>query len=190
MRYRPDHVRLSHQLGSNHGPLIIGQQETGLERTLAGLDVNSYGGIYHEQLLGHPFVSRLGYSNLNDRSPSYQGEYPPDQLPSSAELYTPAFTPRSSAPSPPWSPSYSPYSTYGFQPTAWAAYYPGAIGQERGVPVLPQARGSHSLQQHRHPGKSVARQGHEYGSAHHNVVDVERIRQGTDVRTTVRLHIP
>ena len=51
--------------------------------------------------------------------------------------------------------------------------------------MLPQARASYPVQQHRHIGKPVARQGHEYGSAHHNFVDVERIRQGTDVRTTV-----
>lgn len=185
MRYRPDHDRFSHQVGNNNGPLIIGQQESGIERALGSLDINSHTGIYHDQSLGRPFVPALSYANPIDRSPGYKREYLPESLPSPAEVYTPAFTPRSSAPSPPWSPAYSPYSTYGFQSPAWAAYYPGTIGQERGVPVPPQARASHSLQQHRHSGKSVTRQGHEYGSAHHNVVDVERIRQGTDVRTTV-----
>ena len=187
MRYRPDHDRLSHQIGINHGPLIIGQQESGLERALGGLDINGYGAIYHDQLLGPPFVSALSYPHLNNRSPGYQREFLPEPSLSPAEVYTPTFTSRSSAPSPPWSPAYSPYSNYGFQSPAWAGYYPGAIGQERGVPVPPQARASHSLQQHRHSAKPLARQGHEYGSAHHNVVDVERIRQGTDVRTTVKI---
>ena len=36
------------------------------------------------------------------------------------------------------------------------------------------------------PHKNGQRHNHEYASGHHNVVDVERIRQGLDVRTTVR----
>lgn len=56
--------------------------------------------------------------------------------------------------------------------------------------MLPQARVPYPIPQQRHSGKPVTRQGHEYGSAHHNVVDVERIRQGTDVRTTVSIWYP
>lgn len=190
MRYRPEQDRLSHPTENQNGPLIIGQQDTGLERSFGSLDVNGYGGIYHDQMLNPPFISALNYSNPNDRSLGYQGDYLPELFPSPAEVYSPAITPRSSAPSPPWSPAYSPYSAYGFQSPAWAAYYPGTIGQERGVPGLPQARTSHLLQSHRQTGKPAARQGHEYGSAHHNVVDVERIRQGTDVRTTVWIDAP
>lgn len=187
MRYRPDHDRFSCQFGNSQGPLIIGQEESGLERAFGSLNINNCGGIYNDELLGPSFVSTLNYASPSNRSSGYQREFIPEPLPSPPEIYTPSFTPRSSVPSPPWSPAYSPYSNYGFQSPAWPGYYPGTIGQERGAPILPQARASYPLQQQRHSGKPVARQGHEYGSAHHNVVDVERIRQGTDVRTTVSI---
>lgn len=186
-RYRPDHDRLASQFGNSHGPLIIGQQESSLERAFGNLNIKTCGGIYSDELIGPSFVSALKYANPSDRSPGYQREFVPEPLPSPPEVYTPSFTPRSSVPSPPWSPAYSPYSNYGFQSPAWPGYYPGTIGQERGAPILPQARVSYPIQQQRHSGKSVMRQSHEYGSAHHNVVDVERIRQGTDVRTTVSI---
>lgn len=181
--YRLGRERLSHHSGRNPGPFIIGHQETGLERALDGLDVNRYSGTHHNQLLGPSFVPALRYAPSNDRSSNYQREYLPESLSAPAEVFTPPFTARSSATSPPWSPAYSSFSSYGLHSPVWATYYPGAIGQERGVPVPPQVRSSHPLQ--RHAAKSLARQEHEYKSAHHNIVDVERIRQGTDVRTTV-----
>ncbi|KAI9836681.1 MAG: hypothetical protein M1819_001317 [Sarea resinae] len=61
---------------------------------------------------------------------------------------------------------------------------PGAIGQERGQFCHPQYRtGPQSPQrrgQPRHGGR------HDHGG-HHNVVDIERIRRGLDVRTTIML---
>jgi hypothetical protein len=59
---------------------------------------------------------------------------------------------------------------------------PGVVGQERVdhspryAPLVYYQRGS--------PMK-MNRSTHDYASGHHNVVDVERIRQGLDVRTTV-----
>lgn len=65
------------------------------------------------------------------------------------------------------------------------AYGPGAIGQERGTVPSPQVRSGPYPQQQRGPLRVVGRQNNDYTSGHHNVVDVERIRRGLDVRTTV-----
>ncbi|KAI9761197.1 MAG: hypothetical protein M1840_001997 [Geoglossum simile] len=65
----------------------------------------------------------------------------------------------------------------------------GVIGQERGLlrqssDYLPgrysgQNRGTHN--------RVVARHDQDYTAGHHNVVDIERIRRGLDVRTTIML---
>ena len=65
------------------------------------------------------------------------------------------------------------------------AYGPGAIGQEREMAPPPQVRSGPYPQQHRGSSRMVGRQNSDYTSGHHNVVDVERIRRGLDVRTTV-----
>ena len=80
---------------------------------------------------------------------------------------------------------YNDYPGYGVPLPPWLAYGPGAIGQERGLAPSPHSRTGHYSQQHRGPARVVGRQNNEYTSGHHNVVDVERIRRGLDVRTTV-----
>ena len=88
--------------------------------------------------------------------------------------------------SPFWSPNYGRFLNSGIQSPIWAAFNPGAIGQERGTPgLLHQRQGYHHPQQTRTQCKIGARQSHDYASGHHNVVDIDRIRQGIDVRTTV-----
>ena len=70
---------------------------------------------------------------------------------------------------------------------AWDVFGPGAIGQERGQTHQPQFRiGAYSPQRRGAP-RFGGRHTHDFASGHHNVVDVERIRRGLDVRTTVGL---
>ena len=69
--------------------------------------------------------------------------------------------------------------------SSWEMLGPGAIGQERGQVYQPQLKNG-GFSSHRHgPLKFGSRQPHDFASGHHNVVDVERIRRGLDVRTTV-----
>lgn len=70
---------------------------------------------------------------------------------------------------------------------AWDVFGPGAIGQERGQTYQPQFRNGTYSPQRRGPLKFGGRHAHDFASGHHNVVDVERIRRGLDVRTTVGL---
>ena len=67
----------------------------------------------------------------------------------------------------------------------WDVLGPGAIGQERGQTFQPQFRSGPYSPQRRGPPKFGGRHTHDFASGHHNVVDVERIRRGLDVRTTV-----
>ena len=83
---------------------------------------------------------------------------------------------------------YDNYPCYGVPLPPLLAYGPGAIGQERDLAPSPHYRTGPYLQQHRGPARVVGRQNNEYTSGHHNVVDVERIRRGLDVRTTVIYH--
>lgn len=70
---------------------------------------------------------------------------------------------------------------------AWDVFGPGAIGQERGQTYQPQLRNGAYSPQRRGPPRFGGRHTHDFASGHHNVVDVERIRRGLDVRTTVSL---
>ena len=78
--------------------------------------------------------------------------------------------------------------TYGIPPQHSPATFSdqhGTIGQERSEP--PQAQ-SHHGRNSQHRGSSSgfgSRRGTNYSSAPHNIVDVDRITRGLDVRTTV-----
>ena len=87
--------------------------------------------------------------------------------------------------SPFWGQNYSTFLNSGLQSPIWTALNPGAIGQERGTPTLLHQRQGYYPQHGRAQSKIGGRQSHEYTSGHHNIVDIDRIRQGIDVRTTV-----
>ena len=106
-------------------------------------------------------------------------------MPSPLALQESSFNAPDSGESSPWSPYFSPYHEYGIQSPLWSPYPPGAIGQERATPVMSPYRAGFYPYHQRFPFKLMGRQT-DFPSGHHNVVDVERIRQGLDVRTTVR----
>ena len=103
--------------------------------------------------------------------------------------YDPSYTGFAARQNVPWNPYFQPYPVFGIPSPPWAAYGHGTIGQERdSTPFLP-SRVGHPYQ-NRGSVKQGGRQHHDYASGHHNVVDIDRIRQGTDVRTTVRPSLP
>ena len=67
---------------------------------------------------------------------------------------------------------------------AWDVH--GAIGQERGLLRQPNYHAGRFSPNRRSNMRTGGRHDHDYTSGHHNVVDVERIRRGLDVRTTAR----
>lgn len=183
--YEPD---LAHNtirpLGSS-GPLMI-NREVSLEDTLGNMSLINHRG-------SGPETPRTPcYSPFAFPTPS-TGPFPFRKYPSG--LYTPSsmsgyaygFQGPSLDQSPGWSPTYKDFSDFGLPSPVWSAFNPGAIGQERGTPLAPRARSGQSSQQQRGQGQMMgARRLQEHASGHHNVVDIERIRQGSDVRTTVK----
>lgn len=187
MRHGPrTHQRPS--LGARgHSPLIVGQQDTGLETKIEHVTLS--GESHHDsqpsEFFNAPATSSFIYPISTDRSLGCHGQYFTESSLSPPEDYMTAFTPRSSETSSPWSSTNSPYSECTLSSPNWMHYAPGTIGQERGVQAFSQPRSGPSLHQQRSMGKLSGRQNHENSSGHHNVVDVERIRLGIDVRTTV-----
>ena len=103
-------------------------------------------------------------------------------------LYTPSslssFSHETFDQNPLWSPNYNPFSDLPQRSPIWSPFSPGAIGQERHTPLLSRAHQERYVQQKRGQAQ-ILRRYNDNPSGHHNVVDIDRIRQGTDVRTTV-----
>lgn len=157
-----------------------------LIKALGNMSLSSCSGtVYSSNYADSPLTSPLCVQNSATQSLGLS-DYQSEQSLSPLGDFDPGFTPRSSGHNSPWSPPYGQYHDFGIQPTSWPPFNPGAVGQERGTPLSSHARSAHPLQQQRISGKPTGRQGHDYSGGHHNVVDVERIRLGTDVRTTVR----
>lgn len=80
------------------------------------------------------------------------------------------------------SPQTSPWVTFDS-----ASCGPGAIGQERHSPLSPSNPGHQIPRTLSRPGGRHVR---AHSGGHHNVVDIDRIRKGADVRTTVCSSLP
>ena len=182
--YQPDLGGPTQRLSKSPGPLIIGQ-ETSLESDSASMSPfdrhDTYGpetsSSSHSQ---HPF------STSTFRPLAYRKDFNEQRTPSSHQNYDQSYIGRSSDQKSFWSPNYSSFLNSGLQSPVWAALNPGTIGQERGTPTLLHQRQGYYPQQNRAQTKIGGRQSHDYPSGHHNIVDIDRIRQGIDVRTTVR----
>ena len=83
-----------------------------------------------------------------------------------------------------WSPNYNPFLEIAQHSPVWSPFGPGTIGQERGTQFAACTHQDRYGQQKRVQGQ-LFRRFTDNASGHHNVVDIDRIRQGTDVRTTV-----
>ena len=205
-RYEPGADVASQQLPRDHGPLIIGQENLSLDSSFGSMSLSDRHDSYDSEKLKAIFVSPYDLPNPTSRSLSYRRDIAGQQLPSALDNSRfSGFTARNAASSSHWSPMYSPYVDYTLQSPPWVGYSPGvyssgsyspslfmsggynpgAVGQERGTPQIPQHRSPYHHQQQKGIAKLGGRQSLDYTSGHHNVVDVDRIRQGTDVRTTV-----
>ena len=197
----------------NQGPLIIGQEEPGrtdLETAFSNVSVNdqqpivsrqpfisqqpmmtqqqpqvAHQPLLYPQMWAPTMVSPYYWPQLSNRSFSNHRELQRTHMPSPLNLQKSGYSAPESTETSPYSPFFSPYVDYGVQSPLWSPYTPGAIGQERGGSMLSPYSGIHPYQQ-RSPAKYLGRSPQDYSSGHHNVVDIERIRQGLDVRTTVR----
>ena len=175
---------MTNTTGKVLGPLIIGQ-ECGLDSALGSMNLNTHRDTYGPQTPRTPSFSPFHISTPTSRPPPQRNNANGQPTPSALNSYTAGFPSGASYHNSTWSPTYMPYPNLGMQSPLWASSSPGAIGQERGaLTIPPRCQGS---QGQRDGGqiKSGGRQYHDNPSGHHNVVDVGRIRDGIDVRTTV-----
>ncbi len=206
LRYKPRTEGISHRPAKDHGPLIVGLENVSPDNTFGNLSLSGRHDSYDSEVLKATFVSPYFLSNPTSRSLSYRRDIAGQQLPSVLDdSRINGYSARSSGSSPQWSPTYSPYPDYTLQSPTWTTYSPGAystssyspgvytprgfspgaIGQERVISQTMEPCPPQYPQQQRGLAKLGGRQNHDFASGHHNVVDVDRIRQGTDVRTTV-----
>ena len=182
--YQPDLEGSTQRLSKSPGPLIVGQ-ETSLESNLANMSPFDHLDTYGPETTSSSSRSQHPYSAPASRPLTYRKEFNEQHTPSSHHNYSQGYVGGASDQSPFWSPNYSTFMNSGLQSPIWSPFNPGAIGQERGAPTLLQQRQGYYPQQNRGQSKIGGRQSHDYASGHHNIVDIERIRQGIDVRTTV-----
>lgn len=182
--YQPDLEGPTQRLSKSPGPLIIGQ-ETSLESNLASMSPFDRLDTYGPETSSSSSYSQHPYSTPASRSLAYRKDFSEPHTPSSHHSYNQAYVGGSSDQSPFWSPNYSAFLNSGLQSPIWSAFNPGTIGQEYGTPTLLHQRQGYYPQQNRGQSKIGARQPHDYASGHHNIVDIDRISRGNDVRTTV-----
>ena len=180
--FQPDLGGPTQRLSKSPGPLIIGQ-ETSLESDLASMSPFDSHDSYRPELSSSS--SQHPHSAFASRPLFYCKDFSEQHTPSSQHSYNQGYMDGSFNQSPFCSPNYSTISNSGLQSPIWAAFNPGAIGQERATPTLLHQRQGYCSQPNRAQSKVGGRQSHDYASGHHNIVDIDRIRQGIDVRTTV-----
>ena len=189
--YVPD-IKLPHQspLVRDNGPLIIGNENPRHDSALGHLDFNDSHGSWDLDAPGSisPF-SCLGLSpslTSSPPSPDNDGYY----IVSPVGPYSPSYSDTQSQRARYSSSPFNEYTGYGTHMTPWASVTPEIVGHNRELSPPHRARNGPLLQHQQVLSRPNARQHNDYASGHHNVVDVERIRQGLDVRTTVRYAEP
>ena len=190
--YKPDIESLVQYPPKSPGPLIIGQEDTSLENALGNMSVSmsvnstDKRGLYSSRTVSSPALSPRSYSSSSHKFISNRKDLNGENTAMSLGDYTQGCTSDRIGQRSCWGPAINMFSEYTLPSPVWSQFHPGTIGQERGVPSLPSHRQNYPQQQQRGQSRAGGRQHHEYATGHHNVVDVDRIRLGTDVRTTVR----
>ena len=170
---------------SPRGPLIIGQVEDDFDESLCRLDLGGVGAnpasLQRDMLLEKEYTSSSLSVNRNNGHNTGQQGYQhyaatttptPDNIRCEFEATANQYRVASFG-----------IPNFGMPLLHWPQYRPDLPHQGRAVMPYVRARVTH---QPRSLQKQITRQTNDYASGHHNVVDVERIRQGLDVRTTVR----
>ncbi|KAL8791431.1 MAG: hypothetical protein Q9213_000047 [Squamulea squamosa] len=173
----------------DEGPVIVSQEDSFLDDRFSHLELESLPARSTMPISRSPLFSPFPIP-----SPSYNGTLTPGfpNSRSSSMFFgglSPDFLGQRIGDGSPISRNMPSYPASGMQTPTWSSFdatssNPGAVGQERQTPMS----SFHSL--HQYPRSLVrhgGRQAPDPSSGHHNVVDVNRIRKGADVRTTAML---
>ena len=184
-QYSPDLSAGNEAVSSLRSPLIIGQDDGDFDDSLRHLSLGGTSESSQIDTVGkrqRMLASNSSHpiSNPVAAQPTYQN-YVPNVSPLA---YDPRFGIETGG---------NPYGVlplgipaFGMPLIPLPSYKPSVAEQHRAVPPFVRPRAGPVGHQQRLLQKQVPRQTNDYASGHHNVVDVERIRHGLDVRTTVR----
>ena len=158
------------------GPVIIGQDTPSLAQSFERMNLKHQDysptsrmaehGPYRSVVAGLSYTDRKESLGIHTPSPLIGLGHGQSVMPS---LYSPSS----------WTSS---ANAYGVPSPMWSPYSPGAIGQERN-PSTPSQQDFYAQQ--RQMIRANERQPADFANAGHNIVDIDRIRAGLDVRTTV-----
>ena len=180
--YEPDFSHKQRTPHRNTGPIIIGPEDPAFDQSFTGLSLETGHEVTRSSSARQsPYMSTSGSRSFTDRKEAV-GQHTPSPLSGLAH----ATGMPTSVYGASWSPS---FHNYGAQSPMWSPYSPGAIGQERGSPTMISHHPFEPLHpQSRTLSRVSSRQQVDFVNANHNVVEVDRIRAGLDVRTTVSFH--
>ena len=171
----------------DEGPVIVGGEDSFLDERFSQMGLESGPTNSTMPIPRAPLLSPYSVA-----SPSHNSTLTPGFVnsPTSPMFFgglSPGFLVQQAGDGSPISRNLLSYPTSGMQTPTWSSFdatssNPGAIGQERHTPMS----SFHNPNQYprslvRHGGRNVP----DHSTGHHNVVDVNRIRKGADVRTTV-----
>ncbi len=181
------------------GPLIIGEEDNGLENALVKMSVSSGSATTKQEAQPSTPYPSLLEATPTSRSLTLRKDLGGHHTPSPLTHSFNGGDRSDSQGSPFWSPTYSTGSGYQIPSSIWSSASPGAIGQERGAMLSPcfsnfyekpLGNGAFDMHQHQRSLYKGGRRHNEHSIGTHNVVDIHRIRIGLDVRTTVRSYLP
>ncbi|MCJ1472839.1 hypothetical protein MMC13_001488 [Lambiella insularis] len=167
----------------NRGPLIMDSGDHDLDQNFRSLNISGNHERSGHKAQGSKHTWSSGDPSSGNASGAFGGHvhgYPTSA--SSTLMYDPQNFNNHQPSSFPYG-----YPSVGAHNFDWQTHARGTLGQVGMVPLTPRARVSPLSQRQHGLNKGMLRQNNEYGSGHHNVVDIERIRQGLDVRTTIML---
>lgn len=164
------------------GPLIIGEEDPYLDSRFHQMSLEGSSTAWMTPEQRSPLSSSYPIP-----SPSLSGTLTPGVFNAEQDGRVPRFMIQDPGNGSLLSPYLRPSPAFGQQTPPWGifnatSYGPGAIGQERNSALSPFNSLHQPPQIFWRPGGRHVR---EHSGGHHNVVDVARIRQGADVRTTV-----
>ncbi|KAL8923402.1 MAG: hypothetical protein Q9172_003151 [Xanthocarpia lactea] len=173
----------------DEGPVIVGGEDSFLDERFSQMGLESGPTNSTMPVPRAPLLSPYSVA-----SPSHNSTLTPGFVnsPTSPMFFgglSPGFLVQQAGDGSPISRNLLSYPNPGMQTPTWSSFdatssNPGAIGQERHTPLS----SFHNPNQYprslvRHGGRNMP----DHSSGHHNVVDVNRIRKGADVRTTIML---
>ncbi|KAL8726930.1 MAG: hypothetical protein Q9166_006387 [cf. Caloplaca sp. 2 TL-2023] len=173
----------------DEGPLIIGQEDTYLDDRFSQMGLDGIPAPPEMPMRRSPLPSPYSVATPSHDGTLTPGLFNAQNSPSiSGGLSLGCPVPQFSDGSP-TSQYLTSYPASGMQSPVWTSFDaassgPGAIGQERYSP-LPSFGGIHQYPRGfvRHDGRHIP----DFSGGHHNVVEIDRIRKGADVRTTIML---